>query len=127
MKNIKKFLPIAVALLSTLPLVGLATTFPLPSTISSIPTPPVSNTQNLEGLATVSLRWIFWGLIVVSVALFLIGGYRYATSSGDPERVHNANRTLIFAAVAMAVALVAAGMRFVIGSLLGASPPTLNF
>ena len=65
------------------------------------------------------LNWVFWGLIVLAVIMALVGGYRYAVSSGDPEKVGKANKTLLFAAIAAAVALCAWGVPSLIGSILG--------
>ncbi len=67
------------------------------------------------------INWIFWGLIVVAIVMFLLGGYRYATSGGDPEKVHGATKSLTFAVIGIVVALVAAGVPYLVGSFLQGS------
>ncbi len=66
------------------------------------------------------INWVFWGLIVLAVVMTLVGGYQYAVSSGDPEKVGKANKTLLYAAIAAAVAICAWGVPSLIGSILGA-------
>jgi hypothetical protein len=98
-----------------------ALTVPTPSGISQIPSPPIQNTNDITSFFCGIIVWIFWGLIVLSIVMFLVGGYRYVTAQGEPERVHNANRTLLYAAIAVVVALVAAGVPLIIDSFLGGS------
>ncbi len=118
MRRIMKSI-IAAAVLTPPSIAGAA--FPVPSTVNSLPTPPFATTTDVEGFVRVLLLWLFWGLMVLAVVMFFIGGYRYATSSGDPEKVHSANRMLLFAAIAAAVALIAAGLPFLVASFFGTS------
>jgi len=69
---------------------------------------------------------MFWGLLVLSVAMFLVGGYMYATASGDPEKVGRANKTLLYAAIAVVVALVARGIPLLIGTFFGVDANSLT-
>ena len=85
-----------------------------------------SNTQDVQNFLCAALVWMFWGLLVLSVAMFLAGGYIYATAAGDPEKVGKANKTLLYAAIAVAVALVAKVLPLLIGSFLGVSASQLN-
>jgi len=96
-----------------------ALTVPTPSNMTQLPVPPIQNTQDVQYLAQGVLVWIFWGLIIFSVVMFLVGGYRYVTSGGDPEKVSGANKTLIYAAIAVVVALLAAGIPNIIASFFG--------
>jgi hypothetical protein len=84
-----------------------------------IPTGVLDSTQTISSIVCVALDWIFWGLIVFAIIMFLIGGYRYATSAGDPEHVRTANKILLYATIAVVVALVAEGIPFLISSFLG--------
>jgi magnesium-transporting ATPase (P-type) len=93
-----------------------ALTVPLPPG-GGAPYPPITNVgTDLPILATGIISWIFWALIVFSIVMFLVGGYKYAFSRGDPEKVTSANRTLRYAAIAMVVAIVAAGIPLLVSS-----------
>ncbi|HEX4104176.1 MAG TPA: hypothetical protein VHZ04_01710 [Candidatus Paceibacterota bacterium] len=94
--------------------------FPTPPT-GAPPTPITSLTGagGVTGLFCSALDWIFWILIVLAVIMFLIGGYRYVTSGGEAEKVSKANRTLLYAAIAVVVGLVAAGVPSIVGSFVG--------
>ena len=81
------------------------------------PQAPLTNVgRDVPLLAHVVVDWIFWGLIVIAVIMFLVGGYRYATSGGDPEKVSNANKTLRYAVIAVVVAILAAGVPALVAS-----------
>lgn len=41
----------------------------------------------------------------VATIFFLIGGFRYVTSSGNPEALEGAKKTIIYAGIGVAVAL----------------------
>lgn len=105
---------------------GIAQNLP-PAPINSLPVVPFLTQPNGVGgqggpiytLAQVILGWIFWALIVFSVVMALVAAYRYATSAGEPERVKKAGRTLLYAAVAVIVALVAGAIPYLVGSILG--------
>jgi type IV secretion system pilin len=92
-----------------------------PPGLSQIPSPPIQDASGFAGLICGIVVWIFWLLIVLSVIMFLVGGYRYVTSGGDSEKVRSANRTLLYAAIAVVVALLAAGVPLIIDSFLGGS------
>ena len=51
--------------------------------------------------------------------MILVGGYTYASSGGDPEKVGKATKTLLYASIGIVVALVAKGFPTLIGSFLG--------
>lgn len=87
----------------------------------TLPTNLLTNTTAVSNLFCGVLLWMFWGLIVLGIAMFLVGGYTYATSNGDSEKVSKATKTLTYAAIALVVAIVARGVPLVIGSLLGAT------
>jgi hypothetical protein len=44
---------------------------------------------------------------IVAVVMIIIGGYRYMTSSGDPNRVASAKNTLLYAIIGIIIAVLA--------------------
>ncbi len=91
------------------------------SGITPAPTNLLSSPSAVVAIFCGILVWMFWGLVVLGIAMFFVGGYKYATSGGDAERVSGANKTLLYAAIAIVIALVAKGVPLLIGSFLGAT------
>jgi hypothetical protein len=83
------------------------------------PTGVIQSASDVTNLFCGALLWMFWGLIVLGVAMFIVGGYTYATSGGDSEKVSKATKTLTYAAIALVVALIAKGVPSLIYSFLG--------
>ncbi len=109
-------------------------TFALPAVLpmitfaqSQIPEPPVTAPSRIANinqiLSAISvcaiIDWAFWGVIVLSIIFTLVAAFRYLTAAGDPEKVKLAGSTLLYVAVAIAVALIAKGFPTIISSLLG--------
>lgn len=66
--------------------------------------------------------YLFWILIALSVIFVLVAAYQYLTSSGEPQKVSTATKTITFAAVGIVVALLARGFPLIIVSVF----PTVN-
>ncbi len=91
----------------------------IPSPTIVPPSPPFTGVDDITIVAHEIVNWLFWGLIVLSIVMFLVGGYRYVTSGGEPEKISGANKTLRYAAIAVVIAIVAAGVPTIIGSFFG--------
>ncbi len=87
----------------------------------TLPTNIITGPESVTAFFCGALVWMFWGLVALSVAMFLVGGYLYATSAGDAEKVGRATKTLTYAAIGVAVALIARGIPILIGSFLGSA------
>lgn len=72
-----------------------------------------------EGIFDTIVAWLFSFLVLLSIVFVIIAAYKYLTSAGDPEKVKSASNTLIYAAVAIAVALLARGLPFLVSGLTG--------
>jgi fumarate reductase subunit D len=68
------------------------------------------------------LSWLFALFILAAIFFVLWAAFKYLTSGGDPSKVGEATNRLIFAAVAIAVALLAASVQFIVGDLIGVDP-----
>ncbi len=66
-------------------------------------------------------RWIFGILIAVAVIYILLAAYKYLTAAGDAEKIKSANHNLIYAAVAVAIGILALGIPQLVGNLFGVS------
>lgn len=64
--------------------------------------PPVEN-NTVDGIITFALSAVG----AVSVGFIIYGGIQYSMSAGDPGKVATAKRTILYAVVGLAVALLA--------------------
>ncbi len=44
---------------------------------------------------------------LIATGFFVVGGFNYITSSGDPERLHKAKQTLLWSGVGLAIVIAA--------------------
>ncbi len=113
---------------------GLSLALPAFASAQTLTQPPVtlpSNTVTVGSLTSTTgiicqaINWLFYGLIVLTVIFVLIAAFRYLTASGDPEKVKAASNTLLYAVVAVIVALLAKGIPAFAGSLFGLGGPSI--
>jgi heme/copper-type cytochrome/quinol oxidase subunit 2 len=93
--------------------------------ISQPPVTAPSNITNINqitgaaGIICTIINWIFWLLIVLTIIFVLIAAFRYLTAAGDPEKVKKAGQTLLYAAIAVIIALIAKGLPLLVSSFIG--------
>ena len=68
------------------------------------------------------VSWMFTIFLIIAVIFIIWAAFKYLTSGGDPEGVKDATKMVIYAAVAIAVALLSAALRFAVQDLLGIAP-----
>jgi len=120
--NLVKEFGISAAALA-LPLLASAQNIPNPTPPSqtTVPQGTISSLSGvLQSLCTV-FGWAFYFLIVLAVIFVIIAAFKYLTAAGDPEKVKSAGSTLLYAAIAIGVALLARAVPLVVGSFLGTS------
>lgn len=86
------------------------------------PNSPVTNVTQLTGaggLFCTIINWLFYLLIIAAIAFVIVAAFRYLAAAGDPEKVKAASNTLLYAAIAVVVALVAKGIPFLAASFIG--------
>jgi len=88
-------------------------------------TPPpsagISSVQGVLNYICLAFDYAFWFLIALAVLFGIIAAFRYLNAGGNPESVKTANNTLLYAAIAVAVALLARAIPLIVGSFFGAS------
>lgn len=90
-----------------------------------VPT-PVTNVQQLQDVLCNLIVYFFWIVITIAVIMVLYAAYTYVTARDDQEKTSRARRTLTYAAVGIAVALLAVGFPNIVGSLFPNLNTTLN-
>lgn len=63
--------------------------------------------------------FVFTASLVVGVLFILVGAFKYMTAAGDSSKVKEAQGTLTYAVVGIAIALLAGSVVPVVNSLLG--------
>lgn len=64
-------------------------------------------------------NWMFSILLVLSVIFILYAAFIYLTSSGDTEKAGKAHQILIYAAIAIVVAILSRGIVYAVSSIVG--------
>ena len=66
------------------------------------------------------VRWVYIIFFVIAVLMILFAAFTYLTAAGNEEKVKKARDSIIYAAVAVAVALLAVGFEQIIRTFLEA-------
>ena len=88
----------------------------------NVQTPDVG-IRSLDQVSRIIVNLVNWvtGLFFVAAILFLFyAAYLYLGAAGDPERLTKAKDQLIYSVIAIAVALLASSIRFIVESVLRA-------
>ena len=122
----KLALKIAVIITAMTPLVALAAEDPdeiLPGVIppTSLKSPINSPTEVVTTLNTIS-GWLFTIFFALAIVFLIYAAFVYLTAGGNETRVGSAKNILIYAIVAIVVALVAGGIPLFVAGLLGVTP-----
>jgi hypothetical protein len=90
-----------------------------PSGATSPPGSGIVSAQGILDSFCVIFDWAFYFLIAAAVIFGVIGAFRYLTSSGESEKIKSANNTLLYAAIAVGVALLARAIPLIVANFLG--------
>ena len=119
----KKFKQIAIELGA--PIIALAIPLFASAQISQPPVTAPDNINNIgqitgnAGIFCTAINWIFWLLIVLTIIMVLVAAFKYLTAAGDPEKVKSAGATLLYAVIAVVIALLAKGLPLIVSSFIG--------
>ena len=76
--------------------------------------------DNTHSTISTPIGWAFWLLIMISVIMVVIGGFKYVTSQGNQQQLKSAKDTILYAIVGLVVAISArAIVQLVVDSLYG--------
>lgn len=82
---------------------------------------PQSGVTDFPGIISLICRlagYAFTILVVLSIVFVIYAAYLYLTAAGDPEKVKKANATILYAAIAIVVAILAKALPGIVGSLM---------
>lgn len=86
--------------------------------IETTPGSPVTSVGGIIDILDFVIRIVFTVLMIAAIAFILYAAFKYLTAMGDAAKVMEAHKALLWAAVAIAVALVATGVRAIVESVL---------
>jgi len=91
----------------------------IPSSFSTLPIIATTGTGVIDAIETLT-NWLFVILSVTAVIFIVLAGMQFITAGGNPEAVGEARMKLMYAAVGIAVALLARAVPAVLSNFLGA-------
>jgi heme/copper-type cytochrome/quinol oxidase subunit 2 len=94
---------------------GAATNGSAPATTAA--QAPITNQTQLIALFCNIISWFIVILLAISVIMILFAAYDYITAQEDTEKTSKARRTLTYAAVGIAVALLAYGFPQIVATV----------
>lgn len=104
------------------PLLAGAQTPPVaPVTGSGIPASNVTTVTGIFNIICALLGWMFILFIILAVVFVIVAAFKYLTAGGDAEKVGTANHMLIYAVVAVAVAVLARAIPVIVANFFNAS------
>jgi hypothetical protein len=88
---------------------------------TSLPSPPFTSPAGAVLVLCTIAGWLFVFLVILAIIFVILAAFNYLTAGGDPEKVKTASSQLIYAAIAVAVGLLARGLPFFVGGIVGGS------
>ncbi len=117
-----KFTSIALALLTLAPLVAMGQAVgPGGTGPGGVPQVPTTGNVSIPNILNSIINWATGLLILLAVIFVVYAAFLYLTSGGDDEKLKAAKKFIIFAVVAIAVALLARGVVFIVQQLIPTS------
>jgi len=113
--NLKKVAATAgVLALALIPMLSLAQAPTAPGGIVS----PINTVTDVRTVLESILRILYIIFFVVAAIFIVLAAFQYLTAGGEEEKVEKAKKMLIYAVIAIAVALVATGVASVVRGLI---------
>ena len=109
---------VGVLALVLLPAISLAQPIANPTGGSGV-TSPINSVTGVQDLLNRVLRIMYVIFFIIAAIFIVLAAFKYLTAQGDEEKVGEAKKMLIYAIVAIAVALIATGVSSVVGGVLG--------
>lgn len=72
----------------------------------------------VKGVIQSIVKWVYVIFFIIAVLFIIFAAYTYLTAQGDPEKVKNATNQIIYAVVAIVIALVAVSIDLIIKNFL---------
>ena len=91
---------------------------------------PQATDKTAEGFvthySTLLLNWMFTFLIIFSVVYVVLAAWKYLTAAGDSKKAAEARGYIWYAAIAVAIAILAKGVPMIVANVLGQSADSVT-
>ena len=84
-----------------------------------IPKSPIETSQGLLDISAEIAQWIYTIFFIVAVIYILLAAFNYLFNSAAPDKIQQVHSQLIYAAVAIAIALLAVSFEAIVKDILG--------
>lgn len=101
---------------------GLIGLIALPTAHAAITAAPSVSITSVEGIICYifyGFDYLFWFLMAIATVMVLLAAFNYVTANGDSEKVSKATKMLTWAAIGIAVALIAYNVPSIVSSFFG--------
>ena len=85
----------------------------------NFPPSPIKESSELIDVIARIVGWIYIIFFIIAVMYILFAAFNYLTGANDPEKIKTGRNQIIYAAIAIAIALLAVGARTIIEGFLG--------
>jgi len=82
---------------------------------------PVENVEGVVVILITILKWTYSIFFIVAVFMILMAAYTYLTAQAEPEKIKNATNQIVWASIAIAVALLAVSISMIVKSIVSPS------
>lgn len=80
---------------------------------------PITSTQQIFNILNSVVRYVYVIFFIVAVMFILFAAFSFLTAGGDTEKVKSARNQVLWAVVAIAIALLSVGASAIITNFLG--------
>ena len=116
----KKVGAIAVVFISSLMVARVALADGQTQTITL--TDPLGGKETFTSVATAVAGFLFWDIAMpLATIMILVGAFQLITSAGNPEKVSQGRKTIMYAAIGFILALIAGGITDIIKGFIAGS------
>jgi uncharacterized membrane protein YjgN (DUF898 family) len=79
---------------------------------------PISTPQQIFNILNKILQYVYTAFFIVAVIFILVAAFNFLTAKGDPEKIKGARSQILWAVVAIAIALISVGAANIILSFI---------
>jgi len=80
---------------------------------------PIKNINNIVTILNNIVKYMYQIFFIIAIGAVLWAAFTYLTAKDDPEKIKSATKQILWAAVAIAIALVSVGANVIINNLIG--------
>ncbi len=80
---------------------------------------PIKDVKQIFTILNRIVVLIYQAFFIVAIGFVILAAFGYLTGGDDPEKIKSATKRILYAAVAIAVALVSVGANVIIKDLIG--------